>query len=362
MNTHTPRPPRLNAPRLAAAFSLIEVLIAILILALGLLGLGAVIPVVVREQRIASESTRAVIAANNAKAYLRARPDLNRLVGDGTGSRGASGSPGSSPVEMGFGVWLEDDGWSRGPEYLWQLPSGAYDLSSGAIRFRDGGGPEVVIRVADRLWPDASAGAQPQLVWDIVGRRVGPDDPRSDANQRTVQLAVFVRRIDPGIRVPPGKTRREMLLANPGDPHFRIPVSADRSTGRPRGDGLATGDGGYSAPRILDGIQVVAPNVLEGDETGSADDLWSRPGQVLVDNLGNIYRVLRQDPDNPSRVVIDPPVTDINMNRVTQVVYTPQVPAAVEVFQITVPFDPPTSPNGAGAGMSPWFGQVGRTP
>src|SRR5690606_22911144 len=131
----------------------------------------------------------------------------------------------------------------------------------------------------------------------------------------------------------PGRSRRDMLLTSPGDANFRIPVSADRSSGRPRGDGLATGGGGYSAARILDGIQVVTANVLEGDETGAADDLWSRPGQMLVDNLGNIYRVLRQDPDNPSRVVIDPPVAEISMNRVTQVVYTPQIPAAVKVFR-----------------------------
>src|SRR5688572_3958289 len=56
-----------NAPR---AFTLIEVLIAVLVLALGLLGLGAVFPVAVRAQRISSDDVLGTAAVNSARAYL----------------------------------------------------------------------------------------------------------------------------------------------------------------------------------------------------------------------------------------------------------------------------------------------------
>jgi competence protein ComGC len=368
---------RRRVQRLAAAFSLIEVLIAILILALGLLGLGAVIPVVVREQRVASQATRAVIAANNAKAYLRARPDLNRLVGDGGGSRGGSGGPsmgGSSQVNpMGFGVWLEDDTWSK--TSLWELRSGTV-RPSGDLVLQRGGGVASVIPVVDRLWPEPNSGAEPLLVWDVVARRVriGPPSPSPPADlvERTIEIAVFVRRIDPAIRVAPGRTRLQ-VLADQGlpAPERRLPVSIDRVTG-PTGDGRTPSSspaGEYSVPLTF--LVVVPspnrPNVIELDPNSSAPQWWKEraaaPGQKLVDNLGNIYTVLRRDdPASADRVVIEPPVPAAAMADFQQVVFTPQIPAAVEVFRITIPRDPATSPNGAGAGMVPWFGQVGQQP
>lgn len=51
-------------------FSLIEVLISIVILALGLLGLGVLFPVVIREQRLGTDQTAGVLVANNARAVL----------------------------------------------------------------------------------------------------------------------------------------------------------------------------------------------------------------------------------------------------------------------------------------------------
>jgi prepilin-type N-terminal cleavage/methylation domain-containing protein len=60
------------AARVRRGFSLIEILVSILILALGLLGLGAVFPVVIREQRLASDNISGTIAGNNVRAVLRA--------------------------------------------------------------------------------------------------------------------------------------------------------------------------------------------------------------------------------------------------------------------------------------------------
>ncbi|HVU65078.1 MAG TPA: hypothetical protein VHC70_13940 [Phycisphaerales bacterium] len=57
-------------PRLTAAFTLIEILISILILALGMLGLGVLFPVIIREQRIGTDAVAGVAVANNARDIL----------------------------------------------------------------------------------------------------------------------------------------------------------------------------------------------------------------------------------------------------------------------------------------------------
>ena len=59
-------------------FTLIEVLIGILILAIALLGLGAVIPVVVKAQRQASDATQGLVAIEAAEGYLRNSAELNK--------------------------------------------------------------------------------------------------------------------------------------------------------------------------------------------------------------------------------------------------------------------------------------------
>lgn len=353
------------------AFSLIEVLIAILILALGLLGLGAVIPVVVREQRVASEATRGVIAANNARAYLLGRPDLNRLIADGSGSRGGGGPTigGVSQIEpIGFGVWLEDLNWSE--EGRWRTPWDAlWDpkyKQAGELR-PAGTGVAPTIPLADRLWPDPSSGADPLLVWDFVARRVPADpagSPQADEIERTIEIAVFVRRLDPAIRVPPGMSRAEVLLASPTDRDFRLAVGERVVGGSPGPTGDGSGD--YSLPRVIQ-VEAYDPQRLDrirlDDNTRWLRARAAQPGQKLVDNLGNIYTVTRLvDPDNVDIVEVTPPVSAFQRDQIDRVAFTPQIPAAVDVFRITIPRWPLQSPNGAGAGLSPWYGGVGEDP
>ena len=89
----------------ARAFTLVEVLMGILILALALLGIGAVIPVVVRTQKAATDATHGVSVANAAESLLASRADINRLTG-GPGTR------------RGWGSWLLDPQWSPWPTTL----------------------------------------------------------------------------------------------------------------------------------------------------------------------------------------------------------------------------------------------------
>jgi prepilin-type N-terminal cleavage/methylation domain-containing protein len=104
------------------AFTLIEVLIGVMVLALGLLGLGAVIPVVVRQQRQSMEAQLGLEAAKAARAYLTARPDL-----DPSTPMKTVGNPPVLAPSTGWDVWLMDRAnWSpqvpQGPavdSYLW---------------------------------------------------------------------------------------------------------------------------------------------------------------------------------------------------------------------------------------------------
>jgi type II secretory pathway pseudopilin PulG len=59
-----------GAVRAVGGFTLIEILISILILALGMLGLGILFPVIIREQRIGSDATTGIAIANNARTIL----------------------------------------------------------------------------------------------------------------------------------------------------------------------------------------------------------------------------------------------------------------------------------------------------
>lgn len=248
------------------------------------------------------------------------------------------------------------------------------------------------IPVSARLFPQPGSGAEPQYVWDFVMRRVdiGLERGENGGNPAVnylavpdlpVQFAVFVRRIDPGIRVPDqigqdsNFTLGEALSgyhydtgtgsARSGDPIprelVRLPVSAISQGGGfnvanftyptvPTLDGRpAEGTSGYS-PILGISITVDPGNngsldVVEFSEpnSGSLADAALRleagkPLQILVDNGGGVRRVLEViDSDNggPTQVRVDPPfsITDSLAGAVEQAVFTPQIPVAVRVLE-----------------------------
>lgn len=350
-------PARPASPR---AFTLIEILLAVLILAFGLLGLGAVIPVVLREQRIGSDATLGVAATKDALAYLERRADLMRLRHPDydTGNE-------ATDFRMGLGRWLlppyegtrgasddpDDidnllDGADWSEEYLWEDWSHTLSTdyqNAGIVGdftiIAPDAGSDVVIKLTDRLWPAPSAtGAPPQFVWDFTARRVktGLGEPRM------IQVALFVRRIDPNIRVPRDQTLYDVLAA--GD---ALPIAVDV-------DGLPTlnGVGDYAAPRVLDITfnPTLPSRIVLPSGAGDILDAVRQPGQKIVDNLGNIYTVRGLAEDDPNRLtlLIDPPAPVSARNdgpdteddaRIRQILFTPQIPAAVTVFTLT-PTDP----------------------
>lgn len=200
-------------------FSLVEVLMAVLILGLGLLGLGAIMPAVVKQQRTGTDQTFGTLAAESvvanftggnlglseprtaARDFMRSQlsawnawarslpagqiPLLqpngtlqNRTIRDETPG---SGNPGFVPtVELGYAdatVIPVNGSW----RILRPIETSLDRLAIGAT-----GGPQNVtlslgnadqepdwIPMSSRLWPtvDRADIREPQFVWDIAIRR-----------------------------------------------------------------------------------------------------------------------------------------------------------------------------------------------
>ena len=387
---------RRRQARAIAAFTLIEVLMSIFVLALGLLGLGALIPGIIREQRVASDRTLGIVVANDAQAYLNARADLQRLVVPPTGT-----TIGASIPSYGLGTWLFDDAWSE--TYWWDLNSIDQDTFEdvGDVLLDQGAGgiPPVRIPLDDRLYPSPASDLDaPQFVWDFVARRLPPVDDEgyallADAPvtlpsgfpaqwRAGVEIAVFVRRVDTGIRVPSGDTAYSIML-RPSNPV--LPVGLDAS-GLPTGTGADTQNGDIYAPPLTleaeyDGVRTdvltlsndnSAASDVPGADVGLRERLLlaGQVGQQLVDNLGNVYTVdeLLTSGDSEVEVRIRPAIErwvsrtngtpsgwddERGWTQINQVVFVPQPPASTVVFRVGVEPQAVRSPSGSGAGRSP---------
>lgn len=358
-----------------AGFSLIEVLIAVLVLAIGMLGLGAVFPAIIAEQRESFAAIEGQNAAAAAEALL------------------------SNPEMVDFSLISEtfnkaDDTEDAPYEHLWAVQ----DFSSSAIDFGNTHLPgfnfdtglwtfdifgdhfngasdnpmasEVYlsqIPLASRLYPQPYSGKEPKVVWDIALRR----EPGGDR----LQAAIFVRRIDARIRVPRDHSLSDVLTGNGGinANEVRLPVVINRDTGLPAADDGAANKS-YAVIQMLK-VEVYEEHLdwlvfTDGRDMNidTSVDLATQVGQQLVDNTGTVRTVIgtpQVDSADPlanllstKRVVlVDPPFQPSNaggadtrdvypgMNDgdefdskraswVRQVIFTPREPIAVRVVTL----------------------------
>mgnify|MGYP002783756697 CR=1 FL=1 len=338
------------------AFTLIEVLLGVLILGLGLLGLASVFPLVVKQQRQAQDVVLGVSAASGAGAVLRGHTVLN----DPSGLRGwaafsrelhaaARGNPGFQSL------WSDVLGGTSVPERL--RIYGTVDKigqkvgEPGSLRFLGSSGtpsnPEVVLYTSDRLLPQGP-GVTPQYVWDAVPLLTSSADALIPPEFSPMRVVIFVRRIDPGIRVPTNSTLTDVIASGSS-----VAIAVDNN-GFPTFDGR----GSYALPvvavptgaRQRFRIDAAPFNVLEFS-TGTAPATLAairQLGQQIVDIDGNIYTVVavpdeRDAGYDPARsVVVAPPfagqtVKMINGEtgaKVQEFLVSPVIPATVEVITI----------------------------
>lgn len=339
-------------------FSLIEVLIAVLVLALGLLGLAAVFPVVLFQQREASDQGVGLSVAGSVETTLRLNPDLRD-----------QGLPNQLGDERGFSSLVVDvSGFS--PRGEWVIPESggdglALDLATGDLTVGDGSAG-VLMPARDRLFPRPfTPGSEPRFVWDIAARRVRTGanaigQPQATADD-AIELAIFIRRVDQGLRAPERQRTRQSDWVNLGKrlrlsdvlirnttelktSELRVPVGIDSSF-RITNDGK----GDYAAPfRILPykgasygpAAGELRRNRLAFDASISAAELRlaTQLGQKLVDADGNVYAVTGLDttslPGVPVVIVDRPvPVQMQQTDDLGEFVLTPHVPAAVRVLR-----------------------------
>jgi prepilin-type N-terminal cleavage/methylation domain-containing protein len=339
---------RRQGPAARRGFSLIEVLLAIFILGIGIISIGAIFPAGIVQQRQSFDDSMGPVVAENALALLRTKVSQSDF-GFAEDFAGFALSPLTLDAYEGtygliddsaprtFGDW----GWRR-PALVrqpWVTPQVNFPTLGGAVPPVPPGStlifnsllrpsnlpvasaaatlsevpwnrraygdefPLIVLTPQDRSYPSFAAGSPqaqanpPQYFWECMFRRY----------QGRVQVAIFVYRVagteQRGAYVP-AETLGGGVAARFGVPH------------RQDFESLPAQWANLPHPTLLNApgttnVALVPPEVVPGTNPNTPLDLastaaqWQLPGQWLLDPNGNIHRVLagrRVQQDGPVRL------------------------------------------------------------
>lgn len=367
-----------GAARSRRGFTLIEVLMGVLVLGLGLLGLAAVFPAVVLQQKAAADAVEGDVAATTAEAVLRGSEVF--------GSRVVAGSLPPNPIPLRllaeeqedpsirrgvFETMVLDENfsgegqWETGDTTALKLDpdTGALILELHANEDLGGATLDQELPVTQRLVPAvkrpengtndaawreiANRGDEPRFVWDFVTRRsasvplVPPPTPARSLEERrvdSVQAAIFVRRIDTGIR---GAGDAQPLSRRLSDAASNLVPVGETA------DGLAqnNGTGRYSV--IREAVADRTANAREMDVTNIAPaalrSAIAQVGQKFVvggrDAEPGVYEVrnVRRVTTPGDRIILEMDKA-LPLSRSGDVdvtfLYTPQIPVAVRLVTI----------------------------
>lgn len=329
------------------AFTLLEVLIGVLVLAIALLGLAALFPVIVREQRIAREGVLGVSVARSAEAALTGNNAMLSYA-SGSGWKSFAGKIKDDANKNRWQVSLVGDAVDGNSKSIYN----GSNLSLPCSLIGSVGG-RFIIKEEDRLSVSQNL-ADPALVWDVAAclandqvvsgvSSAGGQDSVAVPKSIPVRVALFVRRVDPRIRVLPNETLMN-VIKRPGV--FATGVDS-------RGFPNLEGTGAYSRPLYMKITDVLASvnngplNVLVLDPSNATTGIQpqdlvtmvKQSGQKLVDNSGNVFTVLSFDNNvNNYNIKVEGTVSTSVQQQARagklEVVFTPQIPAAVRTLVI----------------------------
>ena len=324
------------------AFTLLEILISVVVLAIGLVGVVAIFPAVIDLQRRAQDTVIGQNAASSAEAQLVGtfveNPSLNWLDWESAYSENDLTQINRFPVfeilgkDVGISVrdarvpvgasdYTYDFLWDVRWEWERQENDDAFDVLESTGDLVLGGGtaykaihdndktlPTLTLALGDRLMPDSASGADPRYVYDMVVRRVDAGIgfvPRGDSGNRTyekrvpaarldelpLQIAVFVRRIDRNIRVPVGVSIREAITGVNDDPddtgsiasgNRRLPLAVTFGDACRLIQNGKPGDHSYSAPVAA---LLRDTTILRSDDNN--ENVWDLFDPASLRHVGN---------------------------------------------------------------------------
>jgi hypothetical protein len=316
-----PQPPAPSTQHRLAAFTLIEVLLAIFILGIGVISIAALFPAGIAQQRLSVDDSLGPVVANAAFDVIKSRvrpldfgtyeehgltPNLGTIPGDWTWGRpsyffapdNVSTPNGSIAVPAGsISIFNHPNADTTTPEIPWSFA--LYGSSPPGVPPNTSTAPFIITQ-RERYYPIGPTGtstetARPQYVWDCMFRRF----------QGRVLVAIFVYRVTlPGgtsipYIVPPQPAPNEAvpqiplslnLVIDPGSgtsPPYYNDCGAWSTANLPGGGGA-------------DDDSLTPLNVVQGTVDGTPYDTtdirqsWQEPRQWLLDQNNNIHRVIGQ--------------------------------------------------------------------